>query len=198
MEILKFDSGQSPKPKRGRAGYVSVLAAGLFVAAIGSTFAASITINEGSTTEYGQGVTSTVACDQYLTVVPENTFVNASVSPDFKLVGVTISDSRTASNAGLGLCAGKSIKITAYGASPSTSKLALYTDVTECILNITTYNSGSDGMDGTTTSCGSPTVAAVSNGIRLYWPSANSTDTDKLASASSIAVLTLESQNTTS
>lgn len=200
VEILKFDSGQSPKGRRGRAGYVSILAAGLFVAAIGSTFAATITINSNTSLEYGQGVSSTVTCSDSVVIIPENQFVNnadASLRA-FRLLSITALDTRTASTStGLGNCIGKTFKFTAYGNSDNTA-VKLFengaTDIFACRANITGY-SGS-AIQGNLTDCGTGAqFVPLATGFKILW---DATTPAKLADAGSFAVITVESQDTSS
>ena len=200
VEILKFDSGQSPKGRRGRAGYVSILAAGLFVAAIGSTFAATITINSNTSLEYGQGVSSTVTCSDSVVIIPENQFVN-NADPSlraFRLLSITALDTRTASTStGLGNCIGKTFKFTAYGNSDNTA-VKLFengaTDIFACRANITGYSASA--IQGNLTDCGSGAqFVSLATGFKILW---DATTPAKLADAGSFAVITVESQDTSS
>jgi hypothetical protein len=80
MSILNLNAPQG----RGPVGKKSVklwMGVGLLAAVLGfgSTFAASITLNQpGGTTEFGQGVTQTVYCggDQSVTITPLSTYQN--------------------------------------------------------------------------------------------------------------------------
>lgn len=200
VEILKFDSGQSPKGRRGRAGYVSILAAGLFVAAIGSTFAATITINSNTSLEYGQGVSSTVTCSDSVVIIPENQFVN-NADPSlraFRLLSITALDTRTASTStGLGNCIGKTFKFTAYGNSDNTA-VKLFengaTDIFACRANITGYSASA--IQGNLTDCGTGAqFVSLATGFKILW---DATTPANLADAGSFAVITVESQDTSS
>ena len=200
VEILKFDSGQSPKGRRGRAGYVSILAAGLFVAAIGSTFAATITINSNTSLEYGQGVSSTVTCSDSVVIIPENQFVN-NADPSlraFRLLSITALDTRTASTStGLGNCIGKTFKFTAYGNSDNTA-VKLFengaTDIFACRANITGYSASK--IQGNLTDCGTGAqFVPLATGFKILW---DATTPANLADAGSFAVITVESQDTSS
>lgn len=200
VEILKFDSGQSPKGRRGRAGYVSILAAGLFVAAIGSTFAATITINSNTSLEYGQGVSSTVTCSDSVVIIPENQFVN-NADPSlraFRLLSITALDTRTASTStGLGNCIGKTFKFTAYGNSDNTA-VKLFengeTDIFACRANITGYSASA--IQGNLTDCGTGAqFVPLATGFKILW---DATTPANLADAGSFAVITVESQDTSS
>ena len=200
VEILKFDSGQSPKGRRGRAGYVSILAAGLFVAAIGSTFAATITINSNTSLEYGQGVSSTVTCSDSVVIIPENQFVN-NADPSlraFRLLSITALDTRTASTStGLGNCIGKTFKFTAYGNSDNTA-VKLFengeTDIFACRANITGYSASA--IQCNLTDCGTGAqFVSLATGFKILW---DATTPANLADAGSFAVITVESQDTSS
>jgi hypothetical protein len=200
VEILKFDSGQSPKGRRGRAGYVSILAAGLFFAAIGSTFAATITINSNTSLEYGQGVSSTVTCSDSVVIIPENQFVN-NADPSlraFRLLSITALDTRTASTStGLGNCIGKTFKFTAYGNSDNTA-VKLFengaTDIFACRANITGYSASK--IQGNLTDCGTGAqFVPLATGFKILWDAATPAN---LADAGSFAVITVESQDTSS
>jgi hypothetical protein len=114
MEILSFEgSNGSSKRKRGKnfVAVATIVALGF----MGSTFAASVTLNGGSNVEYGQGVSSAVACASDLIVTPANSF-----NGTFNLETITVVDSSsvtTAANAGLGNCIGDKILVKAYNNS---------------------------------------------------------------------------------
>ena len=115
MEILNLEgngSNRSPK-KRGRL--VTIICGAFLFAAVGSTFAANVTINSGSAIEFGQGLTQATACSDSIKIVPTNHYVNTAGSGgSFYVDTITVTDTRTALNAGLGNCVGKSIKLSAY------------------------------------------------------------------------------------
>lgn len=83
MEILKFDSSGPSRPRKKNStsrtflGIMTVAA----VAALGSTFAANISLNSGAAVEFGQGVAVTAACDAAITVTPGATFTNTIATP---------------------------------------------------------------------------------------------------------------------
>lgn len=81
--------------------------------AIGSTFAANISLNTGEGVEFGQGVLSTTACDDQITITPYSTFINATNAGAHKLTSIKISgiDSRE------GSCDGKVFEVRVYGES---------------------------------------------------------------------------------
>ena len=114
MEILSFEgSNGSSKRKRGNhfVAVMTIVALGF----MGSTFAASVTLNSGSEIQYGQGLAQATACSNSLVITPSNHYVNAASSGSFYVDTITVVDTRTATGAGLALCAGDSIKLSAHG-----------------------------------------------------------------------------------
>lgn len=111
MSVLNFDSPRGP-----RSGKSLKLALGasavVVIVALASTLAANININSGPV-EFGQGVASTTACDDSITVTPYSTFVNAANAGTHMFTSLKISgiDSRP------GKCEGKVFVIKAYGDS---------------------------------------------------------------------------------
>ena len=61
MEILNFESNGSNRSPKKRARIATIIGGAFLLAAIGSTFAANVTINGGSAIEYGQGLTQATA-----------------------------------------------------------------------------------------------------------------------------------------
>ena len=93
MSLLNLNSpaGRSP---RGRKSSRTWMSFGLVIAVlgIGSTFAASININDGQDAEFGQGRTRTVFCggDQEVTIAPISKYVNrGAISPGSEEVNFT-------------------------------------------------------------------------------------------------------------
>lgn len=148
MEILKFDGGKQSN-KRNRL--ITAIAGAFFVAAVGSTFAANITINTNNTLEYGQGLTTAAACDTAMTIIPSNHYVNgANSAGTFYFDTITVYDAATTSTStGLGPCGGKKLKISAWDSVTGSAALA------SCTVTLGTWSSG---FTGTLSSC--PTGAA--------------------------------------
>ena len=128
MEILKFENAPAPRksaPKKSNLKSLAGLATVAAVAVLGSTMAANITLGSGSL-EFGQGVQTTAACDNSITISPKVTFVNHSTNPQFYLSTISFSDvdTRTAGqgsaiSGGTG-CAGKTLTLNAYGETSAT------------------------------------------------------------------------------
>ena len=197
MEILNFGpSGSTPKKRRNR---VALVVGALALAAIGSTFAASITLNSGSNIEYGQGLSQAVACDTTnIQISPQNTFVNISNGGAFVVDTLTVFDTNTTTSAtGLGGCASKYLQLSAYGSTGNTILL-------QCKVQVpATYNSSAGSwstfsLSGSACATGgAATVSAVQTGSGAtaadgYQIVLTSPSTSNIA-ASGIAKFTLES-----
>ena len=160
MEILNFDSNGSNRSPKKRARLVTIIGGAFLFAAVGSTFAANITINSGSSIEYAQGLTQATACSDSIKITPINHYVNSAGSGGtFFVDTITVTDTRTALNAGLGNCVGKSIKLSAYSNVAGSAALFACTfsnisfsapNVSATVANcptgavITSFTSGSD------------------------------------------------------
>ena len=130
MEILSFE-GSNGSSKRKRSSKFVAIATIAALGFMGSTFAASITLNGNQNIQYGQGVSSAVACASDLIVTPANTFNGV-----FNLETITVVDSTTVntSSAGLYNCIGKKITIKAL----NNSNVAQWS----CDVSIDSYNAG--------------------------------------------------------
>ena len=157
MEILNFDSNGSNRSPKKRGRIATIIGGAFLLAAVGSTFAANVTINGGSAIEYGQGLTQATACDDAIKITPTNHFVNGETSTGtFYIDTITVTDSRTATNAGLAKCVGKSIKLTAF--SGTAGSAALFT----CTFGNITW--ASSQLGATATDCTGGTVAWYTDG----------------------------------
>lgn len=110
MSLLIFEPA---KPKRSgtKKPLKFILGIGALVGtiALGSTFAASINLNDSGPVEFGQGVTQTVACsgDDSITVTPTSQFINSDGAGGYYFTSVSLSD--IPSN-----CLGVDFTVTAY------------------------------------------------------------------------------------
>ena len=84
--------------KKSRKGLIVGIAMLGVIPVIGSTLAASISLNSGDAIEFGQGSQAVTACDNAITVMPVSSF-NATPSPaptdaagTFELASFTLSD----------------------------------------------------------------------------------------------------------
>ena len=114
MEILNLGGLNEPSERPSKKKLKVVIGIGVLagVMGFGSTLAASITLNSGSSVEFGQGVQLVAACDSAITVTPTSTFVNDtdSAQSNFRLATIVLS------NVGAG-CLGKKLRITGYTSS---------------------------------------------------------------------------------
>jgi hypothetical protein len=84
---------------------------------IGTTLAASISINSGAAVQFGQGVVQATACDPTITVTATTSFTNASGAGTFKVGTVVLSGIANA-------CTTYKFKVTAYGDTGSALTLS--------------------------------------------------------------------------
>jgi hypothetical protein len=107
---------ETPKPPRKRStlfGFtLALIAAAIFT---NSTFAGNISLTSSGTTEFGQGVLVTSACDSNFTIKPGSTFSNST--GNFKLSTLEISALDSTSNG----CANKALTINFYGDTSTAS-----------------------------------------------------------------------------
>lgn len=98
MEILNLGGSFEPSARSPKKKFKVVLGIGLLAAVMGmgSTLAASITLNSGSAVEFGQGIATTTACDSTITLTPYSTYVNNAVAADFLFSSFTLTDVDTA------------------------------------------------------------------------------------------------------
>lgn len=186
MEILKFDGGKQSN-KRNRL--ITAIAGAFFVAAVGSTFAANITINSTNTLEYGQGLTTAAACDDQITIIPTNHYVNSSGSSGtFYIDTITVTDSRTAdASTGLGNCIGKTLKISAFNGTAGSAALF------SCPVSVTGYSSGITGTAGAGCPTGT-TIAAINSGnLKGFQMSFSNPATNPGVLAGNVYKITVES-----
>lgn len=131
MEILSFE-GSNGSSKRKRSNKFIAIASIVALGFMGSTFAASITLNGNSDIQYGQGVSQAVACASDLIITPANTFDGTA----FNLETITVVDSSTVntSSAGLYNCLGKKFVIKAL----NNSNVAQWS----CEVSLNSYSAG--------------------------------------------------------
>jgi hypothetical protein len=169
MEILNFDSNGANRSPKKRGRLVTIIGGAFLFAAIGSTFAANITINTSNSLEYGQGLTQAVACESTVSVTPINRFVNSAGGGAFYLETITVTDTETVSNStGLSRCIGKSIKISVFG---NTGSAQQFGSVTSCTVPISAYSASgtgyTHGVTSSSLSCSGLQAAPVNGGFAI-------------------------------
>ena len=171
MEILNFDSNGSNRSPKKRARIATIIGGAFLLAAVGSTFAANVTINTTNTLEYGQGLTQAAACNPSLLIIPTNKFVNAAGGGAFYLETVTVKDTTTATAVGVGLgnCDGKTLRVTAYGNTGNALNLSGGA-TNHCDIVVATYASSS--TQGTLTAGCTATLVKSQNAFALNFTNA--------------------------
>lgn len=107
----------SAKKRKNNKALKILLGVGALIAVpvIGSTLAASITINSGGGVEFGQGLVQAAACDSDgVTVTPVAAFVNTASAGSFTLGSVEVTGIASG-------CDAKTFTIRAYPTSSSTA-----------------------------------------------------------------------------
>ena len=200
MEILKFEGGaprgraKSSSNKKTIRVAVAVGAVAL-VAVLSSTLAANITINSGSSVEFGQGIAGAAACDGSLTITPKSVFANGNgATGTFYFGSIQVSDASTNGTAGLALCTGKFIKLAAYDSSSATPltittspSSTSTTQSVEVLIGATL--SGGLGVVTVPTGAGA-TISTTSNSFTVNLATAAST-----ATAGQVYKITVESHS---
>jgi hypothetical protein len=100
-----FAVGSTPEKKKNKKGAALLIIAGIgLTASVGGVFAAnSITINGGSSVEFGQGLASTANCVSNLTTTLSQEYDN-TVTDEFKAKDVVIGGDFSS-------CAAKTVKV---------------------------------------------------------------------------------------
>jgi len=146
---------------------------------IGTTLAASISINSGSSVQFGQGVIQATACDEAITVTANTSFTNASGAGSFNVDTITLSGIADA-------CSAKTFTVRAYdtttatpltvnsGGTPTTALVFVPTISGSCTIAVT-------GSTFTTSVC---TYSSNNNSVAIKVPTT--------LSAASVYKFTLE------
>lgn len=183
MEILSFE-GSNGSSKRKRSNFV-VIATIAALGFMGSTFAASVTLNGGANVEYGQGVSSAVACASDLIVSPANSFNGV-----FNLETITVVDSSsvtTAANAGLGNCIGDKILVKAFNNS-NALLFSCDVSITGFSTVLTVAANGALCPNGTITATSGTTGTGTNDGFAIR-------NSGTAIPAANVYKITLESHN---
>jgi hypothetical protein len=130
----------SKRKLTGVIAFLILLAGGTNL--VQTTLAANISLNSGSTVEFGQGITSTTACSgaTNLTLTPNASFTNASSGGNFYFSSVKVSGIPAD-------CNGNDFTINAYGNSSNTP-LALFNSTSSNVVvysNSGTFEAGAGG-----------------------------------------------------
>lgn len=136
MNTLNLGSDDEPvKKKKSNTRNLKIalgLAAVILIPTIGSTLAASITIGSANSLEFGQGTTSTAACDSSINITPVSTYYS---SGSFALTSISVGSLETS-------CNNKYLKIKVINAA-NTAVIIGASDNTYCEIQFVTAGSSS-------------------------------------------------------
>ena len=97
MSILNFEDGKKSKKYPSKTSqqkrFKAILGLGAVALSIGlgSTLASNISLNSGVPVEFGQGVATTMACDNSVFITPNSEYINDANYPGFKFTSFTVS-----------------------------------------------------------------------------------------------------------
>lgn len=143
----------SDDPIEEDSSHSSKLQALLLIAAIlvvamtlKSVYAANISLNTGGTTEFGQGLTTTVSCsgNNSITVKPQSSFVNASNAGAFFFSGIEVTGIPSG-------CVGKDLTFKFFS-DTSTSSLPIFASTSNSLTVLPTGSSFTTSNSGVTLS----------------------------------------------
>jgi len=161
-----------PNPKRKKSPFGSKRSKLIFGAIIllalpiiGTTLAASITINTNNNIQFGQGVVQATSCDDAVSISANSSFTNASGAGSFNIDTVTVAGVADA-------CSGKTFTIRAYDSTTATA-LTLNsggTPTTAFVFVPTISGSCTIAITGSTFSNSACTYSSNSNTISIKTP----------------------------
>ena len=151
--------------------------AGLLIATIGpliaTTLAASVTIGNGSTLEFGQGSQAAVACDTSITTAITETWYQSTTVFQVATIVLTGLDTRAGAGVSNAGCGGKTLKISLLDASGNA--LTFGSSGTATSASVTFAATGVDGAQTLATNgvTGSLSTAGASATLTLTIPTAS-------------------------
>lgn len=162
-----FDNQHGKTPRSSRQKFLRLLGASSAVAllfSLGNTLAANISLGSSST-EFGQGIQITTACDNQITITPQAAFNNSAtpspvptpsnVTGVFFLGSIRVSDIDSGSSA----CDGKWFTVKAFDSSSSQPLQAADGALSFSVLDTAgTFSSTQSGFSVTTNSASSFTI----------------------------------------
>jgi hypothetical protein len=115
MDILNLGGINEPSEQPSKKKLKVIIGIGLLagVMGMGSTLAASITLNGGTSVEFGQGVQYVTACDSAVTLTPVSGFLNGSAGQESNQSNFALT-SLAVSNITSSTCIGKKFTLNAY------------------------------------------------------------------------------------
>ena len=193
MEILNLGGAYEPSERTSKKKKIKfVIGIGLLAGmmGLGSTLAASISLNGGSSVEFGQGVAATTACDSDITLTPGATFINSS-DANFAFTSLILDGIDTAaavSPDGVSShCGNMFFLIHAYTASGATGTALDYAYNGSALnpLYLGWNYGGSAGATAFGGSAGVSTVAKYNQGFAIQIPTSGTSVVDTVSTENS-------------
>ena len=154
MDILNLGGINEPSERPSKKKLKVIIGIGLLagVMGMGSTLAASITLNGGTAVEFGQGVQLVTACDSAITVTPTAAFVNgtSAAQSGFKLATISLTDIDETT------CLGKKLRLNAYTDSDTYTVYTQANAKTSPIAFSWNYGVTGNKFGGSTSTLGAP------------------------------------------
>jgi len=168
MDILNLGGINEPSERPSKKKLKVIIGIGLLagVMGMGSTLAASITLNGGTAVEFGQGVQLVAACDSEITLTPTAEFVNdtRTTQANFRLKTITLEG--VSSN-----CQGKKLRINAYTNSDSYTAYTAAGTIASPIAFGWTYGTSTGNKFGGSTVGGLPKNVGCEIAVNATWAS---------------------------
>lgn len=160
---------------------ISVIGAAIVLS---STLASDINLNNSAPIEFGQGVATTTACDNSLTLTPMSSFKNQDSGEFFAFSGFKISgiDGTTKSSSEDEGCAGKYFTVKAYGSTGNTPLISAIVSLN----NAGVFASGDGRTEATSESTTNSSVT-----LTFDQPSVSASDIYNVTLESSAGVINL-------
>jgi len=167
MDILNLGGINEPSERPSKKKLKVIIGIGLLagVMGMGSTLAASITLNGGTQVEFGQGVQLVAACDNAITLTPTSEFVNdtRTSQANFRLKTITLEGVADA-------CQGKKLRISAYTNSDTYTVYTAAGTIASPIAFGWTYGTSGNKFGGSTVG-GLPKNVGCEIAINATWAS---------------------------
>jgi hypothetical protein len=175
------------KPSKNRL--VKILGVGGLIGAValGSTFASNISLNGDQNVEFGQGVATTTACDNSVTLTPTSTFINSSGAGEFLFTSVSVTGISDE-------CFGKTFVIRAYKDGEN-SPLDLYQTGGSAVYSQVEVSDNSGTFSLENAGLLSDDIATLSDGFSITFSTLGPPESVPLASAEDVDRISIESRS---
>jgi hypothetical protein len=161
LHVDDENSGASSEKKKWNKSPKLILGLAVLIAIpiIGTTFAGTITVNGGTTIDFGQGVQAAAACDSTLTITPYASFRSSG----WYLESVTVTNLDTTDST---KCLNKNLTVQAYNGSGATLTGSATTfqpssSTTDTVTVHSTWSVGTNDSVAQTSGGGASTVVTI-------------------------------------